>query len=46
MDYGLEYKQGDGVRLVGYIDSNWAGCTFDRKTTSKCCFGLGSAVVS
>eukprot|EP00253_Pinus_taeda_P027165 PITA_27165 len=38
--------QGDGVRLVGYTDSDWAGCASDRKSTSGCCFGLGSVVVS
>jgi hypothetical protein len=31
---------------VGYIDLDWAGCVNDRKSTSGCCFGLGSAVVS
>ena len=46
MDYGLDYRQGDGVRLAGYTDSDWAGCASDRKSTSGCCFGLGSAVVS
>eukprot|EP00253_Pinus_taeda_P014406 PITA_14406 len=45
VDYGLDYRQGDGVRLVGYTDSDWAGCASDRKSTSGCCFGLGSAVV-
>jgi hypothetical protein len=46
VDYGLDYHRGDGVRLVGYTDSNWAGCVSDRKSTSRCCFGLGSTVVS
>jgi hypothetical protein len=46
VDYGLDYHRGDGVRLVGYTDSDWAGCVSDRKSTSGCCFGLGSAVVS
>eukprot|EP00253_Pinus_taeda_P009608 PITA_09608 len=46
VDYGLDYRQGYGVRLVGYTDSDWAGCASDRKSTSGCCFGLGSAVVS
>eukprot|EP00253_Pinus_taeda_P034167 PITA_34167 len=46
VDYGLDYRQGDGVRFAGYTDSNWAGCAFDRKSTSGCCFGLGSALVS
>ena len=30
--------------MVGYSDSDWAGCASDRKSTSGCCFG--SAVVS
>ena len=46
VDYGLHYVRGDGVRLVGYSDSDWTGCVSDRKSTSGCCFGLGSAVVS
>jgi hypothetical protein len=46
VDYGLDYHRGDGVRLVGYTDSDWAGCVSDRKSTSGCCFGLGSIVVS
>ena len=46
VDYGLDYRRGDGVCLVGYIDSDWAGCAADRKNTSECCFNLGSTVVS
>ena len=46
VDYGLDYRQGDGVRLASYTDSDWAGCASDRKSTSRCCFGLGSAMVS
>jgi hypothetical protein len=46
VDYGLDSQRGDGVHLVGYIDSDWAGCVSDRKSTSGCCFGLGSTVVS
>jgi hypothetical protein len=32
--------------LVDYTDSDWAGCVSDRKSTSGCCFRLGSSVVS
>jgi hypothetical protein len=46
VDYVMDYQRGDGVRLVGYTDLDWAGCVSDRKTTLGCCFGLGSAVVS
>ena len=45
VEYGLDYRQGDGVRLVGYTDSNWVGCASNRKSTSGCCFGLGSIVL-
>ena len=46
VDYGLDYIRGDGVGLVGYTYSDWAGCATDRKSTSGCCFGLGSGLVS
>ena len=34
------------MHLVGYIDSDWAGSVQDRNSTSKCCFNLGSVVIS
>ena len=46
IDYGLDYVRGDGVRLAGFTDSDWAGSVSDKKSTSGCCFGLGSAIVS
>jgi hypothetical protein len=46
MDYGLDYVKGDGLRLIGYTNLDWAGCAVDRKSTSGCCFELGSGVVS
>ena len=46
MDYGLDYRQGNGVRLAGNTDSDWESCSSDRKSTSGWCFVLGSAVVS
>jgi hypothetical protein len=46
VDFGLDYVRGDGVSFVGYTDSDWVGCATDRKSTSRCCFGLGSRVVS
>jgi hypothetical protein len=46
IDYGLDYVRGDGVNLVGYTDLDWVGCAADRKSTSGCCFGLGSGFVS
>jgi hypothetical protein len=46
VDFGLDYVRGDGVSLVGYTDSDWAGCATDRKSTSGCYFSLGSGLVS
>eukprot|EP00253_Pinus_taeda_P023514 PITA_23514 len=43
--YGLRYTAGD-VRLLGYTNANWAGSVVDRKSTSWCCFSLGSALIS
>jgi hypothetical protein len=46
MDYDLDYVRGDGVKLIGYTDSNWVGCVVGKKSASGCCFGLALAVVS
>ena len=46
VDYGLDYKRSGGVDLVGFTDSDWAGSVLDRKSTTSCCFRLGSAVAS
>jgi hypothetical protein len=44
--FGLRYVGGDGLRLHGYSDSDWASSAIDRKSTSGGCFRLGSTVVS
>jgi hypothetical protein len=44
--YGLRYASSVDLSLDGYADANWAGSVVDRKSTSKCCFTLGSAMVS
>eukprot|EP00253_Pinus_taeda_P004561 PITA_04561 len=41
----LRYIAGD-TRLLGYTDADWAGSVVDRKSTSRCCFTLGSASIS
>ena len=46
VDFDLDYRRSEGIRLVGYIDSDWAGNVADRKSTSGCCFSLGSTAVS
>ena len=32
--------------LEGYVDSDWAGSAIDRKSTSGCCFSMGSIMIS
>ena len=45
VDYGLYYRRSGVVGLVGFTDLDWAGSASDRKSTSGCCFSLGSIVV-
>jgi hypothetical protein len=46
LDYGLSYDGYHDFRLSGYTDSDWDGSVFDRKSTSRCCFSMGSAMIS
>ena len=45
IDYGLGYAGDCNFGLVGYTDSDWASSVPDRKSTSRCCFSLGSAMI-
>ena len=31
VEYGLDYRQGDGVRLASYTNSDWAGCASEGR---------------
>jgi hypothetical protein len=46
LDYGLCYTGDHDFRMYGYADSDWAGSVSDRKSTSGCCFSLGSTMTS
>jgi hypothetical protein len=46
LDYGLGYDGDHDFTLSGYNDLDWAGSVSDRKSTSGCCFSLGSAMIS
>jgi hypothetical protein len=46
IDYGLSYDGDHDFTLSGYTDEDWAGSVYDRKSTSGCCFSLGSAMIS
>eukprot|EP00253_Pinus_taeda_P001493 PITA_01493 len=42
---GLKYTA-KNVRLHGYTDADWASNSAYRKSTFRCCFNLGSAMIS
>jgi hypothetical protein len=44
--YGLCYTGDHDFRLYGYTDLDWDGSSSDRKSTSRCCFSLGSSMTS
>ena len=46
INYGLRYAGDCNFGLVGYKDSDWVGSVPDRKSTSGCCFNLGSTVIA
>ena len=46
VDYGLKYEVNQKINLECYVDSYWEGSAIDRKSTSGCCFSLGSGVIS
>jgi hypothetical protein len=45
IDFGLRYVSYHKIRLQGYADSYWASSVTDQKSTSGCCFSLGSAMI-
>ena len=46
MEYGLVYERRGSVLLEGFTDVNWERGVKDQKSTSSCCFRIGSWVVS
>ncbi|KAL0551788.1 hypothetical protein IC582_010877 [Cucumis melo] len=42
LDYGLFYSSSKESKLEGYCDSDWAGDTNDRKSTSRYVFFIGN----
>src|ERR687886_229713 len=43
---GLWYPKDSGFELIGYSDSDFAGCKIDRKSTTGSCQLLGNRLVS
>ncbi|BBG94301.1 NAD(P)-binding Rossmann-fold superfamily protein [Prunus dulcis] len=46
LDYGILFTAVEKSRLIGYTDSDWAGCLDDMKSTSAYVFSLGSGICS
>ena len=46
VDYGLKYEVNQRINVEGYVDSDWPSSAIDRKSTSRCCFSMGSGVIS
>jgi hypothetical protein len=46
VEYGLRYLGNGEVKLQEYSNSDWVGSATDRKSTSRCCFRLGSMMMS
>jgi hypothetical protein len=44
--FGIWYPKGSTFELIGYTDSEYAGCKVDRKSTSGTCQFLGRSLVS
>ena len=44
--FGLWYPKGAHFELLGYSDSDFAGCKIDRKSTTGGCQFLGRSLVS
>jgi hypothetical protein len=46
LDCGLSYDGDHDFTVSGYTDSDWDGSVSNMKSTSGCCFSLGSAMIS
>lgn len=46
IDYGIRFSQVKSFNLLGYSDSDWAGCVDDKRSTSGYCFTLGFSMFS
>ncbi|XP_074310086.1 secreted RxLR effector protein 161-like [Silene latifolia] len=45
-DYILMFRRTENLEVVGYFDSDYAGCTYSRKSTSGYVFMLADGAVS
>ncbi|KAL1338001.1 hypothetical protein AAHE18_10G179200 [Arachis hypogaea] len=45
-DYMLTYRRSENLEIIGYSDSDFAGCQDSRRSTSGCIFILAGGVVA
>ncbi|XP_051127606.1 uncharacterized mitochondrial protein AtMg00810-like [Andrographis paniculata] len=45
-ELGLWYSKRSSLDLIGFTDSDWAGCCDDRKSTTGGCFYIGENLIS
>ena len=46
IDYGLHFKRDSDISLTAYSDADWAGNSFDRRSTGRFLVFLGSNLIS
>eukprot|EP00253_Pinus_taeda_P025077 PITA_25077 len=46
VEHGLLHTRGNDIRLSGFIDTDWAGSSVDRKITTGYCFNIGLGMTS
>jgi hypothetical protein len=46
LNCGLDYNGDHDFILSGFTDSDWVGSVSNRKSTSRCCFSMGSTMIS
>jgi len=44
--YGITYRAGDNLNLIGYVDSDFAGCKDTRRSTEGMIFIVAGGPVS
>ncbi|XP_052480482.1 secreted RxLR effector protein 161-like [Gossypium raimondii] len=44
IDHGVLFKRAENMKLIGYVDSDWAGSSDDMRSTSGYAFSLGSGM--
>lgn len=43
--YNTKHEMGNTLEIQGYVDADWAGSPYDRRSTSDYCIKLGGNLV-